>query len=221
MIEKQFKRSPGRVLAGLAVRTFLYALLLGAIAYGLLWGAVVYDDAFYAETGPVEIMQTVFALLTALVFLFAGRVDRNKAPCGIVLFTFLFCAVIRESDYVLDTLVCRHAWKTLVAVVLVFLTLYVWRNAKSVGRALMSFMNQPSFGILLSGLLVLVVFSRLFGYGPFWKAIMDDSSYRTVKTIVEEGVELMGYFLILVSSFEYLHDTVIARRNESDALSPS
>ena len=69
----------------------------------------------------------------------------------------------------------------------------------------------------MSGLLVLVVFSRLFGYGPFWKAIMDDPSYRTVKTIVEEGVELMGYFLILVSSFEYLHDVVIGQRSSDSA----
>ena len=202
---KQFKRSPVRVLAGLAVRIFLYALLLGAIAYGQLWGAVVYDDTFYSETGPVEIMQTVFALLTALVFLFAGRVDKNKAPCVIVLSTLFFCAVIRESDSFLDVLVCRHAWKALVSVVLVFLAVYAVRNLKSVVRSLMSFMNQPSFGILLSGMLVLIVFSRLFGYGPFWKAIMDDSSYRTVKTIVEEGVELMGYFLLLISSIEYRH----------------
>jgi len=212
MKTKQFKQSPGRVLAGLTVRGFLYAVLLGAIAYGLLWGAVVYDDAFYSETGPVEVLETVFALITALVFLMVGRVDKNKGPCVIVLSTFLFCAVIRESDYFLDTLICRHAWKMMVAIALSLLAVYTWRNLRSVGGCLMSFVSQPSFGILLSGLLVLVVFSRLFGYGPFWKAIMDDSSYRTVKTIVEEGVELMGYFLILVSSFEYLHDTVIGLR---------
>ena len=212
-----FSYSPYRALLGLAGRGFVYAVLLGAIAYGLLWGAVVYDDAFYSETGPVEVLETVFALITALVFLMAGRVDKNKAPCVIILSTLLFCAVIRESDYFLDVLVCRHAWKMLVTIVLVFLAVYAWRNLKLIGASLLSFINEPSFGILLSGLLVLIVFSRLFGYGPFWKAIMDDSSYRTVKTIVEEGVELMGYFLILLSSCEYLHDTLIAQRHSSSA----
>ncbi len=41
---------------------------------------------------------------------------------------------------------------------------------------------------------------------------MDDSSYRTVKTIVEEGTEQMGYFLLLISSCEYLHAARIGRR---------
>ncbi|MCC7300349.1 MAG: hypothetical protein IT583_04660 [Verrucomicrobia bacterium] len=64
----------------------------------------------------------------------------------------------------------------------------------------------------MSGLLVLVVFSRLFGYGPFWKAIMDDPSYRTVKTIVEEGVEQMGYFLVFISACEYWHEARMRSR---------
>jgi len=41
----------------------IYAVLLGLISVGMLWGAVVYDEAFYHETGPVEIAQTVFALI--------------------------------------------------------------------------------------------------------------------------------------------------------------
>jgi len=77
----------------------------------------------------------------------------------------------------------------------------------------MDFMSEPSFGVFMSGLLVLIIFSRLFGYGPFWKEILDLGQYRMVKTIVEEGVELMGYFLLLISSIEYLHDAVAANRS--------
>ncbi|MBI9020572.1 MAG: hypothetical protein JEZ10_04880 [Verrucomicrobia bacterium] len=212
MLEERFNRLTGRVLAGLAVRVSLYAILLGAIAYGMLWGAVKYGPSFYDEIGPVEVLETVFALAATLAFLFAGRVDQNRAPCAIVLATFLFCAVIRESDYFLDVLVCRHAWKMMVALTLVLFAVYARSNLKAAGASLMSFVSQPSFGILLSGLLVLVVFSRLFGYGSFWKELIEGNYYRVVKTIVEEGVELMGYFLILVSSFEYLHDAVIGRR---------
>jgi len=121
------------------------------------------------------------------------------------------CAFIREFDYFLDLLVARHAWKIGVAFVLVFMIFYAMKHAQAVYAGILEFMNRPSFGIFVSGILVLIVFSRLFGYGPFWKAIMDNSSFHTVKTIVEEGVEQMGYFLVLISSCEYLGDARIRR----------
>jgi hypothetical protein len=64
----------------------------------------------------------------------------------------------------------------------------------------------------LSGLLVLLVFSRLFGYGPFWKATSHNDSFRAVKRVTEGGIELMGYLLIFISSCEYLHDALSVRR---------
>jgi hypothetical protein len=205
-------RSSQQMVLGLMVRLGVYALLLGAIAFGMLWGAVVYDSAFYDEVGPVETLETVFALSAALIFLFAAKTDRNRAPCSVLVGGFLFCVAVRESDYFLDVLVCRHAWKVIVSLILVLFSFYCMRNFRRVEESVIRFMSEASFGIFISGLLVLIVFSRLFGYGDFWEAIMDDSSYRTVKTIVEEGVEMMGYFLIFVSSIEYFHDSKIDQK---------
>jgi hypothetical protein len=196
----------------LALRVFIYAVILAAIAYGMLWGAVVYDDAFFDELGPVEILETVFALSAAIGFLLAGRKDPSKTACSVLLASLFFCAFVRESDYLLDTLVGRHAWEIGVAAILIGAAFYTVRHFRDVYVSVLKFIQLPSFGILLSGLLVLIVFSRLFGYGPFWKAIMDNASYRTVKTIVEEGVEQMGYFLIFVSACEYWQEARMRTR---------
>jgi hypothetical protein len=209
---KILSRSPYRALLGLAGRVAAYAVLLGLIAAGMLWGAVVYDSAFYDEIGPVETFQTVFAMGAALIFLLAAKVDQERVACSVLISGLFFCVAVRESDYFLDVLVCRHAWKVIVACLLILFTLYALRCWKQVMESVMSFMSESSFGIFISGLLVLIVFSRLFGYGDFWEAIMDDKSYKTVKTIVEEGVELMGYFLLLVSSLEYRHAALMAAR---------
>lgn len=206
------KRSMRTVLFAVAIRVSIYAILLGAIAYGMLWGAVVYDEAFYDETGPVEIAETVFDLTAALVFLLAARKDRSKEPCAVLIAGLFFCLFIREWDYLLDNLISRHSWKIGVALVVTGMTVYAVRHIREVYFSVLRFTHLPSFGIFLSGLLVLIAFSRLFGYGPFWKAIMDDSSYRTVKTIVEEGVEAMGYFLMLISACEYLHEARMRTR---------
>lgn len=204
-------------LGGLALRGLVYAVLSAALAYGMLWGAVTYGPVFYAEIGPVEVLETVFALLTAVVFLSAGRRDREREFLVIPAALFLFCIAIRESDYFLDELVARHAWKMFVALVLVFLAVYIAKNAKRVVAAILDFLKQSAFGILLSGLLVVLVFSRLMGYGDLWEKLLGQpGQHKFVKTIVEESTELMGYFLIWVSSCEYLHAARIARRNESD-----
>jgi len=211
MRDEFLSRSPRQALFRLAVRLFVYAVLLGAIAFGTLWGAVVYDDAFYAEIGPVETLQTILALVSALVFLLAAKNDPQRMPCSVLLGSLFFCMMVRESDYFLDELVSRHTWKVLVSMILILTVLYVMRNTPQTIKSVMSFTSESSFGIFVSGLLVLIVFSRLFGYGDFWEAIIGDYSYRTVKTIVEEGVELMGYFLLLVSSFEYRHSARIKK----------
>ena len=186
-------------------RMVVYAVLLGGIAYGMLWGALKYGPVFYDEIGPVEILETVFALATALVMLCAGRRDVQRESCSVMVAGFLFCIAVRESDYFLDVLVFRHAWKVLVALILTGLGVYAVRNFRAVVESVADFMKSPAFGIFMSGLLVLVVFSRLFGYGGFWKELINDGHYRVIKTIVEEGVEQMGYFLLLISSFEYFH----------------
>ena len=204
-----FKQPLAKTLGGLALRFFLYALLLGGLAYGMLWGAVSQGEAFYEETGVVETMQAVFALLTALLFLGAGRLDKGREPLAIVMFGFLFCLFIREFDYFLDELVARHAWKMLVLLTLALVVTYIAKNAKRVAASILDFVNQRSFGVFLSGLLVVVVFSRLFGYGDFWRELIEGSYYRFIKTIIEEGIELAGYSLLLISSCEYLYDARI------------
>jgi hypothetical protein len=215
------KRSIRTVLFALTVRVVIYAVLLAAIAYGCLWGAVVYDEAFYDELGPVEILETVFALSAALIFLLAGRREPSKEPCAVMIAGLLFCAFVRESDFIMDTLVAKHSWKIGVALILIGMILYAAKHLRKIYVSVLKFVHLPSFGIFLSGLLVLAAFSRLFGYGPFWKAIMDHPSYRTVKTIVEEGVELMGYFLILIAACEYYHHAKIRRRGLNESNLPS
>jgi len=195
---------PSRALFGLIARVFVYAILLALIAAGMLWGAVEYGPLFYDETGPVEILESVFALVTALIFLFAGRLDCRRASFVSLLAMVLFCAVIRESDYFLDELVGRHTWKILVGLVVVFIIFHIRRNLKSILDSLMDFISQPSFGVFMSGVLVLLVFSRLFGCGFFWKELIKGEYYYVIKTIAEESVEQMGYFLMLVASCEYL-----------------
>ncbi len=211
----KIQRTLHGALFALGMRLVVYALLLSGLAIWMLWGAVHYGKVFFDEIGPVEILETGFALLSAVFFLWGARFDSARTTCSVLLAGSLFCVAVRESDYFLDVLVGRHTWKVAVALIVTGMVLYAAAKIKELYPAVIAFINRPCFGLFVSGVLVLVIFSRLFGYGPFWQAILDDSSFHTVKTIVEEGVEQRGYFLILISSVEYLHNARIHSRYTS------
>jgi len=235
MTAEQFTPFSTKAFLSLALRGLLYAVFLGVVSVGMLWGVAEYGPAFYEETGPVEVLEAIFALSTALIFLFAARLDRTREPCVIVLAGFFFCLFIRESDYFFDALISPHAWKIGVLLTLVFMGFYVWRHFSDVYQSMLRFVCHPSFGIFVSGLLVLIVFSRLFGIGDLWKGLFFDETCLAVKQIVientneiayiqmlnekcqditrivEETSEQLGYILMLISSCEYFYNARICR----------
>ncbi len=56
--------------------------------------------------------------------------------------------------------------------------------------------------LLVTGVMLLLVFSRLFGMGSFWHNVMGDDYVRAVKNIAEEGTELLAYCLIAFASLK-------------------
>ncbi|MDX7018301.1 transporter, partial [Klebsiella aerogenes] len=68
---------------------------------------------------------------------------------------------------------------------------------------LAKYTQSPWYGILLSGLLAVLVFSRLFGMQVLWHDILEHGYMRVVKNAVEEGSESFGYMLCLAASLGY------------------
>ena len=50
---------------------------------------------------------------------------------------------------------------------------------------------------MMAGLIVLLIFSNLFGHEPFWQSVAGDGYSRVIKIAAEELVELLGYWLWL------------------------
>ena len=60
-------------------------------------------------------------------------------------------------------------------------------------------------------MLIVLVFSRLFGMHQLWQHLMLDGYNRVVKNIAEEGTELLGYSICWLASTRYLWQTRPAR----------
>lgn len=187
----------------LLARAFAYMLFVAGLVYLItLEGYRDLAASEYAEGSLTERLQSLAAIVSSVFFLFAARLSPLLRPAAVMLAALTGMMFIREADYFLDAQVFDGAWQVLVAAVLVATGLYLWRQSRSIGESIQAYVQQPSAGILLSGILVTFVFSRLFGRASFWEAVMGERYVRVVKNIAEEGTELLGYGLILVAALE-------------------
>jgi hypothetical protein len=62
-----------------------------------------------------------------------------------------------------------------------------------------------------------LVFSRVFGTGSLWRAIMLDEYQNLYKSVIQEGLELFGYLLIAYGTVQMTGWKHLLRRNKTAA----
>lgn len=206
------KKSVGLLLA----RAFAYMLFVAGLVYLItLEGYRDLAASEYAEGSITERLQSLSAILSSACFLLVARFSTSLRPVSVMLAALTCMMFIREADFFLDAYLFDGAWQALVALILVVAAVYLWSQPHSIGESIQVYAQQPSAGILLSGILVTFVFSRLFGRASFWEAVMGEGYLRVVKNIAEEGTELLGYGLIVIAALELLFLTAFGSRKAS------
>ncbi|WP_438766171.1 hypothetical protein [Kushneria sp. TE3] len=182
-------------------RYVAYLFFIALICQCMYWDALpkALDDQF-TEASFAEISQTVM-LSISLVFLWKIRGMGVYRHGSVLMFAFLLASLIREQDFLFDR-VFDGLWQWLVTLVLVPALVYLVRYRHHVLDECTRYMQQMSFGLFLSGMLTLYVFSRLMGRGIFWEAIMKAQYIYEIKSTVEEGIETLGYALMLLAVVE-------------------
>ncbi|WP_236127652.1 hypothetical protein [Cedecea colo] len=111
--------------------------------------------------------------------------------------------LIRELDFIFDEL-SHGCWVWFALFTALACISYALRNKEKTLEGIASFMRHPAYGMMLSGLLCVLIFSRLFGMHTLWEGLMLDGYNRLVKNMVEEGTEMFGYILCMLSTIWYL-----------------
>lgn len=135
------------------------------------------------------------ALLLACVVLFAADAARNprSRAFSILAAGFFACLLVRELDAFLDWI--RHGFWIWPASLLAASSLFAASLAPpgSFWKPLADFLESRAGLLLGAGLVVLLVFSRLFGSGALWQPLVPPDHCAAVKSAAQEGVELLGY----------------------------
>lgn len=161
-----------------------------------------------SESSFTELSQLVCLAIAGFCFARIAhyRPDLKHAlalACG--LFAVMF---IRENDNTLDVIV-HGFWKYPALLVAMAAIIYALSAKKQIVSQMAVLANSQGVNLVVASIILLVVFSRLFGMSSLWQAIMTEGYVRLAKSIAEEGTELLCYALIALSSvktlFEFKH----------------
>ncbi|MBS5492370.1 MAG: hypothetical protein KHX35_08385 [Sutterella wadsworthensis] len=202
----------------------LRVIVRGALQF--LLGALVSFGAFklyvWSAMHPlspeawVEVVQESILLFASLAFMVAA-VRVREASGGLWLIAgFLMSLFIRELDCWFDYI--RHgAWKY---VFMLWLAILAWiiatRARDTVISGLAHFIKSRAWYLMLAGVTIVLVYSRLYGMKGLWElyAMGSCSTWPSIKSFSEESMELVGYTLIFFSGVLYMLDVAAMKRDQ-------
>ena len=109
--------------------------------------------------------------------------------------------LIREEDGVFDLI--RHGFWVYPAIAVTMIAIaFAIKQKGTTLHAMAQYCQTPSCITMSLALITLLVFSRLMGMGDLWQQVLQGGYVRTLKNIVEEGIELLAYGFILFSAWQ-------------------
>jgi hypothetical protein len=181
-----------------ALRVIIYSLLMFGVAEIVKLDALFpMEDGYFGEISFTEISQEIILFALFILYMIMGRRNTSVLPVTNVISLFFLASFIREFNFLIDW------WIFLVIPVIILAGWFLVRDYKKLKDATIRFFSNPASTWLLSGLLLTYVFSRLIGRSSFWRILYDENSYRLAKAATEEGLELAGDVLMLISALEF------------------
>jgi len=184
--------------AKIALRVVIYSLLVFGIAEAVRFDAIFpLEDALFGEISRTELLQEAILFGLFVFYLALGYRYQPVQPVSNLVALFLLIGFIREFNFLMSW------WFWPALLVLLAAVWLVWRDFKKLKSATREFFSQPASAWFFAGILTTYVFSRLMGRSKFWLELYDENNYRMAKAATEEGLELMGDLLLLISAIEF------------------
>lgn len=149
-----------------------------------------------------EVVQESVLAVIVLVHLLLARKYAHLRYSNILIGGFFLAMLIRELDGLFD-LLSHGSWVWFALLATAGSLLLPLRHLRQTLSQLAEYTRTPYYGMMISGLLAILVFSRLFGMHGLWYAVLEENYARVVKNTVEEGSESFGYMLCLTATLGY------------------
>lgn len=203
-------------IASSALRSMLYIAITAGVFQSIFYATQYVDSSvLFAENMVMEWLQ-LGMLISCTVLLKISSHQMQELHQGFHLLCILpLIAAARELDNILDVYVFDGAWQMLVSILIIYVSVYSWKHYQALKRHLLHIMSFSPTGLLISGFITVMVFSRLFGQQIFWQSVLQENYLRLVARTVEEGCEFFGYLLLLFGCIEFLVIAISSRANRN------
>ena len=151
------------------------------------------------ETSVTETLQLIMLAVASWSFFRVSRQESHLSHAAILISGFFAVLMIREMDYWFD-MIHHGSWVFPALAITALACAKAYRGGKGTVNEMAIILQSPYMKLLIGSVILLLVFSRLYGMGSFWHHVMGEHYVRDVKNISEEGIELLCYSLIALSA---------------------
>lgn len=203
------------------LKPFLVFTLFAVAAPLIVKYEVVTLGQNISEVSLTEFAQQLFLFITVIIFGYSAKALPQQRSFYVLVAGFFGCMLLREHDYYFDMI--QHGFWFYPTIVLAISTIfYTYKNTEHFAVSAYQFKDTKAYIYVLIGLVVILVFSRLFGTGGLWKVVMAADYKHHYKSTIQEGLELFGYAILLLGSLyhalniKHLKNS-ISSKSEADA----
>jgi hypothetical protein len=189
---------PARVILRYGIFTiFVFALILV-----IWWMAHSHGPELFSEGSPLEWIQFGILIGTSLVLLHYG-LTAPRRPLALAISALPAMAATRELDKYLDEWLPVVGWQLPFYLFLAAGTRVAWSHRKSIPGELGSLLSHRAAGVFWAGFIIAIPFAQMIGHGAFLKALYDIDYERSLKRIIEECAETIGYLVLLFGAIDW------------------
>ena len=184
--------------------------LMILIALVIYVDTVVFNHGI-SEYSLTQISQEGLVFVCVIIFLVLSKNQAENRGFLVLCGGFLSVLLIRELDAVFDEI--KHGFWVYPAIIITLISLvYARKSPGTVFGPLVYYLQTSPFAYIIIGLMIVTLFSRIFGSGIIWRVVMADDYTTFYKSIIQEGVELLGYaFVFYGSVMLWIRHTVLNR----------
>ncbi|MEW6357470.1 MAG: hypothetical protein AB1696_14160 [Planctomycetota bacterium] len=206
-MKDQRPKIKSREWAVFPARLLVYLILISA--YLTLEVRLVLGCGFQKvliENTVVEWISVGLCLLTVLAFVLVSVADQGRRSISLVLALLAAAACVREMDFFLANQLSEGGYHIVLAIALLIALIFATLRRRSVWQEGKDLLVRPAFVLLLLGTVVVVSWAQILGQRELWGyfARVYPIDANGVKCMVEESLELIGYFLIFFGAVEEL-----------------
>ena len=205
----------------LLIRQFVYFCITIGFIFFIHVLTKIYPGYAFVEFGIIENVQLILLFLSGSILALYACFLSVERPLFWALSSLCFFAVCRELDSFFDKALPIISWKFgfLFPLAAGIYAIRHWQDAR---KMFFDFVKTPAFNLMLMALLICVPVAQVLGHRPFIAAALGtETDARAVRRLIEEGLEVIGYFLIFLSTIECYFSVIRKKINYSLGLKNS